>query len=188
MGIRSIGTRDFGSASTGMDKPLLHRQHHASAGARAVHRSRAMARLLCSSSSPEVASTSLRASRRVGHSVPDAMRARRGSAVIFLEHGVRQLTHAEKAKSLLARSPTAFLATQHHDLKHPYGSVVNIALDTKGRPFTFISRLAEHTANLMVSPQSSLLVSEIAGQGDQLATSRLTLVGSMVPLPQDPGF
>ena len=142
---------------------------------------------------PSGASSSddLVASRREGHKVPAYLSKIRGSAVVFMENGARRPSHAEKAKSLAARSGSAFLATMHQELRHPYGSVVNVALDRAGRPFTFLSRMAEHTANLRAEPRCSVLVSEVQGGGggaDQLATARLTMVGTMREvLPRDGG-
>jgi hypothetical protein len=98
---------------------------------------------------------------------------------------VQQLTHAEKAKSLLERIHNGVLATTHFELGHPYASTVNLAMDEKGRPYTFMSTMAEHTTNIRADTRCSVLVHEQQGQGDQLANARLTLVGHMVHVSND---
>ena len=59
------------------------------------------------------------------------------------------------------------------------GSTINVAADEEGRPYTFVSTMAEHTANLLTSPKASIVVTEEQGSGDQLAQARMTLVGDM---------
>ena len=122
---------------------------------------------------------------RKGHEVPTRMASSRGSAVQFKQNETKTLTHAEKAKSLLQRTHSGVLATNHFELDHPYASTINLGMDSAGRPFTFISTMAEHTHNLLADPKGSILVSETQGQGDQLANARLTLVGQMVQVPND---
>jgi putative heme iron utilization protein len=112
------------------------------------------------------------------------MQRSRGSAVTFMENSVPTLTHAEKAKTLLQRIGTGVLATNHAELNFPYASTINLAMDEEGRPFTFISRLAEHTNNVLADNRASILVSETQGTGDQLANARLTLVGKMLKIEE----
>jgi len=58
---------------------------------------------------------------------------------------------------------------------HPYVSAVEFALSQDARPLVLLSRLAEHTRNLLRDPRVSLLVAE-PGR-DALARARLTLLG-----------
>jgi len=126
------------------------------------------------------ASVSLQKARIQGHSVPSSMRTARGSATTFMKpEGALYLSHAEKVKTLLSSVSTGVLSTNHFKLDYPYGSVINLALDEDGKPFTFLSKLAEHTANLLADSRSSILVSQVQGQGDKLATARATLLGRM---------
>ena len=72
-----------------------------------------------------------------------------------------RLTHAERAKTLLHRQKTGFLATVAHEDNTPFGSIVNFAFDSTTDDVFFIaSKLEEHTANLEKDPRASLLVSE----------------------------
>lgn len=60
----------------------------------------------------------------------------------------------------------------------PYG------LDRAGRPIFLISTMAMHTQNLTADPRASLLVTQDDAGGDPLGASRVTLVGSVVPVPE----
>jgi putative heme iron utilization protein len=59
----------------------------------------------------------------------------------------------------------------------PYG------LDDYGRPILLISTMAMHTQNLQSDPRASLLVTQGDAGGDPLGASRVTLVGSVLPVP-----
>ena len=58
----------------------------------------------------------------------------------------------------------------------PYG------LDGHGRPLFLISTMAMHTQNLQADPRASLLVTQPETGGDPLGASRVTLVGSGLPV------
>jgi putative heme iron utilization protein len=124
----------------------------------------------------------LYAVRRQGHSVPSSLKGDGGSAVTFLENKARRLTHAEKARTLLAATGSGTLCTLHHDSQWPYGSVINFVIEERdeesggARLLTFVSKLAEHTANMAKDDRVSLLVSAVQGQGDRLATTRGTFL------------
>jgi heme iron utilization protein len=85
-------------------------------------------------------------------------------------------THAERARTLVARISTGTLCTLALDPQgYPYGSFVTVAFDG-GNPVFLISALAEHTKNLEQDPRASLLVAE-GGAADPLANGRVTLLG-----------
>lgn len=85
-------------------------------------------------------------------------------------------THAERARTLVARLVTGTLCTVCQDPPgYPYGSFVTVAFDG-GHPVFLISGLAEHTKNLLGDPRASLMVAE-GGAEDPLANGRVTLVG-----------
>jgi heme iron utilization protein len=85
-------------------------------------------------------------------------------------------SHAERARTLVARIPTATLCTLALEPEgYPYGSFVTVAYD-EGNPVFLISGLAEHTKNLERDPRASLLVAE-SGADDPLANGRVTLLG-----------
>jgi len=123
----------------------------------------------------------LKAVRRQGHSVPGKFKEA-GSAVQFFENNARRLSHAEKACTLLVAQSNGTLSTLHHETGWPYGSVVNFSVEDRkscgmgSRVLIFVSRLAEHTANLSKDPRASLLVSTTQGTGDRLATTRATFL------------
>src|SRR4029450_6790766 len=83
-------------------------------------------------------------------------------------------THAERARTLVARIPTGTLCTLALEPEgYPYGSFVTVAFE-QGNPIFLISKLAEHTKNLERDPRASLLVSE-GGSADPLANGRFTI-------------
>ena len=119
---------------------------------------------------------------RQGHMVSGPTRTGHGSggsAAKFMQNDAPTPSHAEKTRTLLNRVGNAVLSTTHQELDYPYGSTINIAADELGRPYTFVSTMAEHTANLLTSAKASIVVTEVQGSGDQLAQARTTLVGDM---------
>jgi putative heme iron utilization protein len=85
-------------------------------------------------------------------------------------------THAERARTLIARITTGTLCTLASEpARYPYGSLVTVAFEG-GHPVFLISRLAEHTKNLERDSRASLLVAE-GGSADPLANGRVTLLG-----------
>ena len=60
----------------------------------------------------------------------------------------------------------------------PYG------LDDHGRPIFLISTMAMHTQNLQADPRASLFVTEPDASGDALGSSRVTLIGSALRIPE----
>ena len=127
----------------------------------------------------------LREARIKGHSVPEAMKRSSGSATkYFTPEGAIYSSHAERTKTLVAHCSTATLCTQHYKLDYPYGSTINYALTASGDPFTVLSKLAEHTTNLMDNSKCSILVTKVEGHADKLATARATLLGRMEPVPK----
>ena len=94
---------------------------------------------------------------------------------------VRQPSHAERARTLVAAQATGTLATLREG--HPYGSLVAFAT-VDGRPVFLISEMAEHTKNLRADPRVSLLVAERVVT-DPLAHGRVTLVGEVCLVEED---
>jgi len=58
------------------------------------------------------------------------------------------------------------------------------ALDAQGRPIFLISTMAMHTQNLQADPRASLFVTEPGAIGDPLGSSRVTLIGNVVRIPE----
>ena len=95
-------------------------------------------------------------------------------------------THAERARTLVARISTGTLCTLALEPEgYPYGSFVTVAFDG-GNPIFLISELAEHTKNLERNPRASLLVAE-GGAADPLANGRVTILGLCTRVEGDPG-
>jgi putative heme iron utilization protein len=95
-------------------------------------------------------------------------------------------SHAERARTLVARLPTGTLCTIALEPEgYPYGSFVTVAYD-EGNPVFLISGLAEHTKNLERDPRASLLVAESVAD-DPLANGRVTMLGPCTRLDGDDG-
>jgi putative heme iron utilization protein len=94
----------------------------------------------------------------------------------FTDAGLPAPSHAERACTLAAGRTTGSLGTLATDpAGYPYTSFVTYAL-AGGRAVFLISRLAEHTRNLLADERASLLVHETA-KADPLANERVTLLG-----------
>jgi hypothetical protein len=95
-------------------------------------------------------------------------------------------THAERARTLVARMSTGTLCTLALEPEgYPYGSFVTLAFDHEN-PVFLISGLAEHTKNLERDPRASLLVAE-GGSADPLANGRVTMLGLCTRVEGDCG-
>lgn len=89
---------------------------------------------------------------------------------------VRTPTHAERVRTLVAGCATATLSTLSTDpAGYPYGTFVTFAMAGIS-PVLLISRIAEHTKNLVADERASLLLHE-TGKADPLANARVTLLG-----------
>jgi hypothetical protein len=79
--------------------------------------------------------------------------------------------------ALQARSAT-LCTIAREPIGYPYGSLVTVAVDARGRPLFLLSELAEHTGNLHARSEASALLTEPLGSHDQpLALGRVTLLG-----------
>ena len=95
------------------------------------------------------------------------------------------MTDPAVARDLVARAALATLSTfALRPAGFPYGSLVAIADDERGRPLFLLSALAEHSKNLAASDKASLLVSE-PGSTDIVAAPRVTIVGPCTRVPAD---
>ncbi|HET9954576.1 MAG TPA: DUF2470 domain-containing protein [Polyangiaceae bacterium] len=108
-----------------------------------------------------------------------------GAPRAFTDENVPAPTHAERARTLIARHQTGTLGTLAVEpAGYPYGSFVPYAV-VEGEPVFLISRLAEHTRNLAADARASLLVHE-TGKADPLANARVTLLGRAQRLEKGP--
>jgi putative heme iron utilization protein len=84
---------------------------------------------------------------------------------------------ATACRTLASRARFGALATVARDpAGWPFVTLVAVSFDERGRPLLLLSRLAEHTKNLVACARASLMVSDASG-GDPLASPRMTLVG-----------
>ena len=78
---------------------------------------------------------------------------------------------------LLHQAPTGTLATHSREPRgFPYPTLLPFALDARHRPVILVSRLAEHTRNLLDDPSAGFLVAH-ASDDDVLNAPRATLLG-----------
>ena len=91
---------------------------------------------------------------------------------------------AERARTLVYLGRVGTLSTHSRKATgFPFGSVAPYGLDESGRPTFLISTMAMHTQNLAADGRASLLITQPGWTEDPLAGARVTLVGTVVPLP-----
>ncbi|MBM3509044.1 MAG: DUF2470 domain-containing protein [Alphaproteobacteria bacterium] len=84
---------------------------------------------------------------------------------------------ATLARGLMRRAMSATLATALADPPWPYASLVEVATRVDGTPLMLISRLAQHTQNLLRDPRVSLLFDGTGPGSGRLAGPRVTVLG-----------
>jgi putative heme iron utilization protein len=98
---------------------------------------------------------------------------------------VPEPSYAERARTLMHLGRVGSLSTlSRKQPGFPFGSVMPYGLDDQGRPIFLISTMAMHTQNLKADTRASLLVAQQDADGDPLGASRVTLVGSVAPIPE----
>jgi putative heme iron utilization protein len=106
----------------------------------------------------------------------------------YTESGIPQLpepTYAERVRTLVSLSTIGTLSTvSRKRAGYPFGSLMPYAIDDAGRPIFLISNMAMHTQNIQAEPRASLFVCQ-GGDGDPLGTARATLVGDVLPIPDE---
>jgi putative heme iron utilization protein len=84
-------------------------------------------------------------------------------------------------RALMQAQSTAALGTLMDGA--PYVSLILVAFDVDGSPLLLLSRLAQHTRNLLADARVSLLFDGTAGLDDPLTGPRLTVLGSIALCP-----
>jgi putative heme iron utilization protein len=84
-------------------------------------------------------------------------------------------------RDLMRARATAALGTLMEGA--PYVSLVQVAFDADGSPLLLLSRLAQHTRNLLSDPRVSLLFDGATGLDDPLTGPRLTVLGQVIACP-----
>jgi heme oxygenase (biliverdin-IX-beta and delta-forming) len=98
---------------------------------------------------------------------------------------VPEPSFAERARTLMHSGHIGSLSTiSRKQPGFPFGSLMPYGLDSQGRPIFLISTMAMHTQNLQADPRASLFVTEPDASGDPLGSSRVTLIGSAVRVPE----
>src|ERR1700752_4103031 len=98
---------------------------------------------------------------------------------------VPEPTSAERARTLMYLGRMGSLSTlSRKQPGFPFGSVMPYGLDDHGRPIFLISTMAMHTQNLQADSRASLLVTQPDASGDPLGASRVTLMGSVLAIPE----
>jgi heme iron utilization protein len=91
------------------------------------------------------------------------------------------------ARRAMRRCQRASLATFYADKNAmwPYVSLALVACDIDLSPLLFISDLAVHTRNIVCDPRASLLFDLTAEVADPLSGTRVTVLGTLVPLADE---
>jgi len=108
-----------------------------------------------------------------------------GTGAASDQPAVPEPSYAERARTLVYLTGIGSLSTlSRKQPGFPFGSVMPYGLDDQGRPIFLISTMAMHTQNLQADPRASLLVTQNDADSDPLGSSRVTLVGSALPVPE----
>jgi heme iron utilization protein len=98
---------------------------------------------------------------------------------------VAEPSFAERARTLMRSGRIGSLSTiSRKQPGFPFGSLMPYGLDSQGHPIFLISTMAMHTQNLQADPRASLFVTEPDASGDALGSSRVTLIGSALKIPE----
>ncbi len=101
------------------------------------------------------------------------------------QSAVPEPSFAERARTLMDVGRIGSLSTlSRKQPGFPFGSLMPYSLDDQGRPIFLISTMAMHTQNLQADPRASLFVTEPDAAGDPLGSSRVTLIGNVVRIPE----
>jgi heme iron utilization protein len=114
-----------------------------------------------------------------------SLRKHAGPSPVSDQPPVPEPTFAERARTLMYLGRIGSLSTvSRKQPGFPFGSVMPYGLDSRGRPIFLISTMAMHTQNLQADPRGSILVTQGDTGDDPLGASRVTLVGTISPIPE----
>jgi heme iron utilization protein len=98
---------------------------------------------------------------------------------------VPEPSFAERARTLMHLGRIGSLSTiSRKQPGFPFGSLMPYGLDNQGKPIFLISTMAMHTQNLQADRRASLFVTEPDASGDALGSSRVTLIGNVLRIPE----
>jgi heme iron utilization protein len=113
-----------------------------------------------------------------------SIRKHAGASGASGQPAVPEPSYAARARTLVYLGRIGSLSTlSRKQPGFPFGSVMPYGLDDHGRPIFLISTMAMHTQNLQADPRASLLITQEDAGGDPLGASRVTLLGSVLPVP-----
>src|SRR5215471_6626059 len=114
-----------------------------------------------------------------------SIRKHAGTGTSSNQATIPEPSFAERARTLLHVGRVGSLSTlSRRQQGFPFGSVMPYGLDGDGRPIFLVSTMAMHTQNLQADSRASLLVTQPDSSGDPLGSSRVTLVGTILPVPK----
>jgi heme iron utilization protein len=114
-----------------------------------------------------------------------SIRKHAGPAPAGNQPAIPEPCFAERARTLVYVARIGSLSTlSRKQPGFPFGSVMPYGSDEHGRPIFLISTMAMHTHNLQADPRASLLVIQPDANGDPLGSSRVTLIGNVVPISE----
>src|ERR1035437_5618601 len=117
---------------------------------------------------------------------PSSGRKQAGAGAASDQPAIPEPSFAERARTLVYLARIGSLSTlSRKQPGFPFGSVMPYGLDDRGRPIFLISTMAMHRQNLQADPRAILLVTQNDADagGDPLGSSRVTLLGNVLPLP-----
>src|SRR5438445_13708780 len=91
------------------------------------------------------------------------------------------------ARLLFLQESFGVLSTISLDVPgYPFGSVAPYCADRQCRPVIYISRIAQHTRNILADPRVSLTIFDSGGTSDDIqARGRITCIANARPLGTD---
>lgn len=96
---------------------------------------------------------------------------------------------ARVARTLLRSRRYGALSTLSVEMDGwPFGSLAPYVTTHEGTPVVLLSRLAEHTRNLLADPRASLMAREPSGGGDAQAVGRVTVLARAARTSVDAAF
>ena len=114
-----------------------------------------------------------------------SIRKHAGNGAASDQPTVPEPSFSERARTLVYLGRIGSVSTlSRKQSGFPFGSVMPYGLDEHGRPIFLISTMAMHTQNLRADSRASLLVTQPDASGDPLGASRVTLMGTVLAIPE----
>src|SRR3989454_9165816 len=91
-----------------------------------------------------------------------------------------------EARRLFLQQSFGVLSTISLDVPgYPFGSITPYCADRQCRPIIYISRIAQHTRNILADSRVSLTVFDNSGDDDVQARGRITCIANARPLDEE---